>query len=252
MTGPARTGIVTYIVNLDRDKERLANLLALLKDEPILDIRRVAAVEGRQLPELVRRKISGHPAWADKYVEIGCFLSHVKLWEMIARQTDEFSLVLEDDATPRGLRRLATMERPADADLVFVNDRMCEGGRGDPVTTEVFCVPFLRGLEKLNRTRRGAGTDGYILTPAGAARLLEAVNTDLCFGNIDGRLLRYCADREELDANFPDSFISKVIHDHHNPSISPRWSVIKGYCLNTPLILHGAFESTRTSQATLL
>jgi exopolysaccharide biosynthesis predicted pyruvyltransferase EpsI len=130
---------------------------------------------------------------------LGCFLSHVRVWERIAQSEAAFSLVLEDDVLCHDLDRLNNLLLPNDADLVFVNDRTQpdlpakEGGG-------VNFVQFKDALPSLFRRQRAIGTDGYLLTPGGARKLLQRVAKDLYFSHIDLRMGAYALRIGDLDA----------------------------------------------------
>lgn len=90
------------VINLDRDRERLAGieagLLALDKDYV-----RVRAVDGRAKASLIKRVIdrqmySSRSGRALTNGEIGCLLSHLSALRRIIRRRLPLALILEDDA----------------------------------------------------------------------------------------------------------------------------------------------------------
>jgi GR25 family glycosyltransferase involved in LPS biosynthesis len=125
---------------------------------------------------------------------LGCTLSHYELWEQTELKQGELLLVLEDDAyfLPYSQLLLADISKnlPDDADLVYVNGRSAE---------KLYCSldrkpPYKKLPRKLfyrrsqvnrimNRhydslpknggkgVRHWTGTDGYILTASGLAKL---------------------------------------------------------------------------------
>jgi len=78
-----------YVINLDKDVHRLRWMEQQLTAHK-LDYRRIAAVDGTQVPSDPRRSHLGAG-------EIGCLLSHACAWRLIAQAKDEHGLVLEDD-----------------------------------------------------------------------------------------------------------------------------------------------------------
>lgn len=87
-----------YVINLERNPERLEFISQRLESLKI-DFVRVDAVDGYALDkEYVKefRENSKRPTgW--KEGQIGCFLSHRKVWEKISRGDDEYGIVFEDD-----------------------------------------------------------------------------------------------------------------------------------------------------------
>ena len=103
-----------YLINLDRATGRLADSQALLETAG-LAFQRVAAIDGQHLDENAR---SGpRPFFAKQPTtagEIACFLSHHKVWSLIAEGSDPAAIVLEDDFeltanAPRLLQRLPNL-----------------------------------------------------------------------------------------------------------------------------------------------
>lgn len=104
-----------FLINLERRPERLikmSNILALLG----VDFRRFDAVDGQKISrseELL--KIKFLPGYEDPYHrrpmkqgEIGCFLSHYKIWKEIVKRKLERVIILEDDLrfSEDGIERL--------------------------------------------------------------------------------------------------------------------------------------------------
>ena len=222
--------VPTFVLNLDRDADRWAAMSERLRDLPFLAVARVAGVYGRDLPAAARLALTRNWFWTSHPGEIGCFLGHARIWEAVAEQPTP-CLVLEDDAVPVGLERLGALAVPDDADLVFVNSRMAVGGAGPPC-----CVPIVEAVRMLNRTDRGVGTDGYLLTPEGARKLLAAVERDLFFGHVDWRLLRYSLREVDFNGDLAGTRCEEVVRHHHNPNLPPQWGVLRSYCLDKPLV----------------
>jgi glycosyl transferase, family 25 len=113
-----------YVINLDRDAERLAsvrgNLVALG-----LSFERIPAVIGKELPDWRSHVDMGTYAWRNRQDEprpgeVGCYLSHLKAMETFLRTDAPWCVILEDDvevlpACAEVLRALAEKE---DWDLV--------------------------------------------------------------------------------------------------------------------------------------
>jgi GR25 family glycosyltransferase involved in LPS biosynthesis len=123
--------ISSYVINLPRRKDRLASFRSAIRGCP-LDPVVIAAVDGRSLclTDELKSRIHhwNHDHLAqDKLLGLaGCSLSHLKLWEMIANDSNGYHLIFEDDARPvnhKALSKLSVLlERlPRDADLIWLN-----------------------------------------------------------------------------------------------------------------------------------
>lgn len=92
--------IPSYLINLDRDQERLAFVLAHFQQQGI-NPERFAAVDGRQYSELEyqrfidQRPRQGKKSWLRG--QMGCFLSHYGVWQRIVNSRVRFAAVFEDD-----------------------------------------------------------------------------------------------------------------------------------------------------------
>jgi glycosyl transferase family 25 len=91
--------IPAYVINLARDTTRLANCTAQAQ-ELGFSFERVEAVEGKSLSsdfidEFRRSRPRGGRSWL--HGQIGCFMSHFRVWETIAAGDSSAALVLEDD-----------------------------------------------------------------------------------------------------------------------------------------------------------
>ncbi len=241
--------IPALIVNLERDAERRAEILGQFDDKPMFDARIVKGVAGDTLPDCVRMLLTDSQMWLPNKGALGCFLSHVRAWEIVAQLPVPFAMVLEDDSDISGLEEVWSLSIPADAEFIFLNDRMSGGWKDDEVkVTEMLHSLVRKDLDRIRPghfDRDGFGTDGYLLTPGGARKLVEACRTDLYFGHVDGRLLRYVTAQADLD-NLPDeSWVKSIIMHHHHKQHMPRLGLLKGYALSRPLVRHRALDSSR-------
>ncbi len=157
-----------FVINLDRSPERLAHMRATLGGLG-LGFTRVSAVDGHALGEAKWSKWA--PAVTLRPGEIGCFLSHRLCWERIAQGGAHHAVVLEDDVH-LGASSSAFLADdkwvPVDADLIKLETRL---GQRTVVDQKTIAVGD-RALARL----RGANlcTGGYVVTRAGAAKLLDA------------------------------------------------------------------------------
>lgn len=115
-----------FLINLDRSTDRLARCTTILNGLG-LTWERVSAVEGAQLDPGYLHSLNPNPAPHGEWFrpltagEIGCFLSHIKCWRLIADRELDCALILEDDFTtigehvPERLRLLSTSCKQWDA-----------------------------------------------------------------------------------------------------------------------------------------
>ena len=95
-----RTSIHTLVINLERDKARLAALSTEFARHGMA-FERFAAVEGLAVPAGLRNyffDVEGRPAATLTQGEIGCYASHLSLWQRVAcRHYPDATLICEDD-----------------------------------------------------------------------------------------------------------------------------------------------------------
>jgi len=134
------TNIPIWVLTLERTPERQRFIEQQLNDLQ-LSYRIIYGVDGSNLSEAQESKYS--PAAAKKTVgrplvagEIGCALSHAMIFEMIAEQSEEMVMVLEDDALVGEMfaRFLDSVERlPRDWDLINLSTGAEQIGFGEPI-----------------------------------------------------------------------------------------------------------------------
>lgn len=91
--------IKSYLINLDKDVERL-NFFHTNFQRLCLTFERIAAVDGRLMSEanyqlFMRERPRKNKSWMRG--QVGCFLSHYAAWEKIANGLDDYAVVFEDD-----------------------------------------------------------------------------------------------------------------------------------------------------------
>jgi hypothetical protein len=234
--------IPTFVMNLARDAARRENIVAQFTRLPQFELNFVVGVDGGDLPDQACYALTRLESWVRYKGTIGCFLSHVKAWEAVARCAAPFAVILEDDVDARGLQRLASVVRPPDAELIFLNERLSAGA---PPAASVEVLPMWRALTRVDALRCGPGGDGYLLTPQAAAALVAACRKDLFYGHVDGRLLRYATSEQDLGVMPANSWIAGVIRHHHHPTLKPQLGLVRGYCLSEPLVHHRGMQSSR-------
>ncbi len=91
-----------FLINLDRSADRLARCAPIL-DSLGVSWERVPGVEGKKLDAAYLKALNPQPAPRNAWFrpltpgELGCFLSHLRCWQLIEERGIDCGLVLEDD-----------------------------------------------------------------------------------------------------------------------------------------------------------
>lgn len=188
-TGPRE--FASYVINLETSKTRLKNFLKYT-DRYGLTFERIEAVDCRNqnFSFAPFRHLIGERFYDSEMFprgSIGCFLSHRKAWLQLLASPFDWALICEDDAEafgpmPKTIREFGF---PADADLVYVNQRMAE-----PFLTKAHfaenrgrqfsCYPVFDVMRERFETNLGfdvVGAESYFLSKRGAQQLLNAYGT---------------------------------------------------------------------------
>ena len=223
------------------DPQRRGPLLTALARFEGFDVH-FQGVVGSALADSVCLRLVERENWVRNKGTLGCFLSHVLFWEKVAQLEDLYAIILEDDAAIGDLSALEGLDFPEDMELLYLQDKLSPGAT---MHEALRILPLIDGLRKLETLRIGCGCYGYLLTPHGARKLVEACTKDLFFGHVDGRLLRYSATQQDLDALGAESFIRLVIETHHSQVRMPELGIITSYCCSHPLVWHMNIDSVR-------
>lgn len=113
-----------FVINLDRDVERMGALTANLRNLGLPFVR-VPAVLGKEVPEwekMVDRPLYGarNRNAMPRAGEVGCYLSHLRAMEAFLGTPERWCVILEDDVEvlPDCLPVLAALDAREDWDLV--------------------------------------------------------------------------------------------------------------------------------------
>lgn len=157
----AKTPLPIYIISLEeRHQDRLRPLMDRIQPDPRYTIRRIFGVDGK------KDVIEGFDL---RRGQVGCWLSHVAMWEEIAKSPEPYGLVLEDDANIRlpeqwdALQALI-QQLPQGWDMVYLGGRYAHGA-------QVERVPGTQGIVR-SETRMWHA-HAYLLTRKAATTLLE-------------------------------------------------------------------------------
>ena len=168
--------IPCYLINLDRSPERLEYFLEQANAVG-LELVRVAAVDGNELDEdtkatLFARRTGKLPLGPG---EMGCFLSHRKVWARILADGVDWGFVAEDDIHfCNASRFFCNIDwLPQHADVIKAETTR----QRIHLYTIVESTPFGHELHKLKSYHGGAA--GYFVSRLGAEILLEETS-DKC------------------------------------------------------------------------
>ncbi|KAM9514123.1 procollagen galactosyltransferase 1 isoform 2-T2 [Guaruba guarouba] len=169
-----------FLINLRRRTERRARMLRTLQEQEI-SCTVVEAVDGKAMnsSEVEALGIRMLPGYRDPYHgrpltkgELGCFLSHYRVWQEIAARGLRKSVVFEDDLRFEIFfkRRLMTLMQELEAegipwDLIYIGRKRMQVERPEKA------VPRVRNLVEADYSY---WTLGYILSLHGARKLLAA------------------------------------------------------------------------------
>ena len=176
------THIKSHVINLKSNIEKLERVQKSLNAISIFP-ERFDAVYGKDLDPLYIDKIT-YPSvqytmkngrYTDSNIEtlgaIGCYLSHVKLWEVLANSDDDMLLILEDDAIVNNFSAFQInqflneiIENDPDWDVIFL-------GYTKPSPSSNADIPVTDFVYKINEIT--FQTHAYLLSKKGALKLLS-------------------------------------------------------------------------------
>lgn len=101
-----------YLINLDKRTDRMNTTSYLLKKHGYNNISRFSAINGKNISFDILNKLvdkdSIEPIYKNKRTNhdqlsigaVGCYLSHVKLWNKIENDKYDYAIIFEDDTNP--------------------------------------------------------------------------------------------------------------------------------------------------------
>ena len=166
-----------FMVNLERRPDRYERMKYNF-DQLGIDYKWVPAMDGRTITEdfLAEAGIKMLPEFSEPYHgraltygEIGCFLSHYRLWQQIVEEELDLVLIFEDDIKfePYFISKLEYLKSElfdleGSWDLVFLGRKILHNSE----------EPWLEGSEQLVKVDYTYWTLSYLLTLRGAKLLL--------------------------------------------------------------------------------
>jgi GR25 family glycosyltransferase involved in LPS biosynthesis len=236
--------VPVYVISLERDADRLRAVVDQLRPYRFLELIHVKGFAGRDLPDPVCHVLTGN-VWSHHHKgTLGCFMSHLNAWQMVAESDAPFSMVVEDSAIFSNCDLLETLQLPPGSHLVFCNRRTAypvqDAGQAAAGVLFRSVDPVPAHIETHGMA---VGSDGYLITPAGARKLLEYVKVDRLFSHVDLRMLAYCLDQNTIPA--PDTLRKtgrNVLNFRRSFNASHR---LAGYTMLPSLTGRARISSTR-------
>ena len=195
----------TYIINMDKDTERLRKVKKQLDDYDISNYERIQGVNGKELTEVQLENATSKIC--KEYCiksSIGCAMSHIKVYKKIVDNNDSSALILEDDVVfeddfkSRLLKK--TSDVPKDFDIVYIGCNQCNKKGDIKSIADLYSLTFKSKYENINESvfvpRMAFALHAYIVSNKGARKLLEMFERDKIYGHID---LQIQNEREKYD-----------------------------------------------------
>ena len=205
-----------YLINLDSATQRLSHFKKQIASSDLVSksFIRVPAIKGASLN--INTMLSERALWEVTNAErtgyrlrhyqlsrgaVGCYASHVKLWENVLKTDKSVALVFEDDAQiyPRINEYLITTPFPEDFDIVLLG-------------YECFKCKKDEGMG-FHRVRRFFGLHGYLISAQGIRKIMASPRIDPIHKQIDavlsdmadaGELTIYATTRKLVEQNNED------------------------------------------------
>lgn len=176
-----------FVMNLDRSPQRWARVVEEV-EKAGLSVTRLPAVDGKALSfDELRANTTVLSRLLQPRGVIGCYLSHKKFWQLVVDQSLERAIILEDDVRLvdnfkhhllNHLAQVNSTSDPYDVIMLGAIGNIDPQGHGN-VLHQMFTYymggarPHRRISDTLYQPQRPAGTHGYMVSLAGAKKLLR-------------------------------------------------------------------------------
>lgn len=195
----------TYIINLEKDKERLQNILLECDKAGIENPTVIKAVNGK---ELTQKDMDGRvdPLFSKigSRSAIGCALSHINAWGQMIKNGDEHALFLEDDAVfiDNFKAIFTSLEIPTDFGILYLGCVLgCDVDKKYDIEFPIAKLLFgkmgkhVKQVRRINKTiftpSLPLALHGYILSKKAATYLFNSVKREKVNHHIDVQILKY-------------------------------------------------------------
>jgi hypothetical protein len=139
---------------------------------------------------------------------------------------------------------LPSLKLPENFDIIFANHRTEHPS--PPAEGRVF-TPVEPSLRAIQARNQAVGTDCYIISRAGAVKLLAALRTDRYAGHLDFRILAYAVAVESAARYLEAGFVLTNLRNHYN--IGKRPVFLNNFVLSPSLTDHRPVgETSRTRE----
>lgn len=198
-----------YIINLDKDKERLEKTLNEVKKiskDALKKTNRVQGILGKDIDYRTnydaRNTVSPLFSKIGSKSAIGCALSHIKAWRQMIKNGDETALFLEDDVDIEQDYELIfkNLKIPNDFYIIYLGCTIgCDMNKDYsfeyPITKLFLGHDSAKRVKKINDNvfipSLPLALHGYILSRKGAEYLLYNIEKDKIYEHIDAQIIKY-------------------------------------------------------------
>ena len=160
----------TFLINLKKNTERLKRSSDRLKELGV-EFERVEAVYGKELSSKEKRNAVNRFRWwcaqgrKIRDGEIGCALSHYKIYKRMINEGMDFACILEDDNVysdnfKEVVNNVTRVINPLEPQVILLSNRTKE----KHTSKDFLIMP----------ARRDSGTFSYVITKVAAKRILDA------------------------------------------------------------------------------
>lgn len=222
------------MVNLDRDTRKWNLASEAFQRTGYTDLSRYSAFDGSKLPLTVREQLVGDSAVSHqlKAGAIGCWLSHLGVWEIVANSQKDWVLVLEDDAFPFvGASMIdQTLSVLDSSEFAWANLRMAGVHGRSAFDCTQNAISIWDQLKLWDSRRRGVGTDGYLLSSRGAQYFLNMFKAEKILGHVDGQMASHLLEATNAPINDVQADMAKRKQRY------PFKDQLSAISLNIPLV----------------
>jgi glycosyl transferase family 25 len=196
-----------FVINLDKDKDRLNNSYKQLNNYNIKNYERYSAIYGNDLNEKELNNFTTNigKILASKSM-IGCGISHINIWKHIVKEKINKCLILEDDfiLVDDFLNKFNNIinKAPIEYDILFLSSNLFHNKNLKLYDIDEYFYKQLLISQ----------TVGYIITLKGAKNILKYINktsyhidVELCISSIINNLNIITVKDKLIYQNFDDS-----------------------------------------------
>lgn len=238
-------------INLDQDSDRFESLSAEIARQENIAFQRLSAIRGSSIAKVVAGLVPGALGMAAG--TLGCFLSHVRAWEVLLESAADSAIILEDDVTiRRNLAECHAIARRSGADVVFLNNRMALPVEADQPPHDLQAtIPVTEAiLARAALNQIACGGDGYYLTRRAAAFLLDTVRSNGVNGDVDWVILFCALGNGLLPGLAANRTFTRKLRDVSQFYRLPE-PALSGAVLKSAAVFHGRIPSSRIQENAL-